>query len=110
MPLAIESEDVSMSPHVEARTSYPDVCRANGGVGNSLNLAGDPAWACSLAGGVEMGARIRSFDWSSTPLGPIDEWPLSLLDAVSLCLRSRFQLAIYCEPQLVAGQIATKEG
>jgi signal transduction histidine kinase len=57
-----------------------------------------------------MGARIRSFDWSSTPLGPIDEWPLSLLDAVSLCLRSRFQLAIYCGPQLVAGQIATKEG
>jgi PAS domain S-box-containing protein len=48
-----------------------------------------------------MGARIRSFDWSSTPLGRIDEWPLSLLDAVSICLRSRFQLAIYWGPQLV---------
>jgi PAS domain S-box-containing protein len=48
-----------------------------------------------------MGARIRSFDWSSTPLGPIGEWPSSLREAVSLCLRSRFQLAIYWGPQLV---------
>jgi PAS domain S-box-containing protein len=48
-----------------------------------------------------MGARIRSFDWSSTPLGPIGEWPSSLREAVSLCLLSRFQLAIYWGPQLV---------
>jgi PAS domain S-box-containing protein len=48
-----------------------------------------------------MGARIRDFDWSSTPLGPIGEWPPSLREAVSLCLRSRFQLAIYWGPQLV---------
>jgi PAS domain S-box-containing protein len=48
-----------------------------------------------------MGARIRAFDWSTTPLGPIDRWPLGLREAVSLCLRSRFQLAIYWGPQLV---------
>jgi PAS domain S-box-containing protein len=48
-----------------------------------------------------MGARIRSFDWSSTPLGPIGTWPASLRNAVSLCLRSRFQLAIYWGPRLV---------
>jgi PAS domain S-box-containing protein len=48
-----------------------------------------------------MGARIRSFDWSSTPLGPIGTWPSSLREAVSLCLRSRFQLAIYWGQQLV---------
>jgi PAS domain S-box-containing protein len=48
-----------------------------------------------------MGARIRSFDWSATPLGPISEWPLSLRQAVSICLRSRFQLAIYWGPQLI---------
>jgi PAS domain S-box-containing protein len=48
-----------------------------------------------------MGARIRSFDWSSTSLGPISAWPSSLREAVSICLRSRFQLAIYWGPQLV---------
>jgi PAS domain S-box-containing protein len=48
-----------------------------------------------------MGARIRAFDWSSTPLGPIAEWPTSLREAVSLCLHSRFQLAIYWGPQLI---------
>jgi PAS domain S-box-containing protein len=63
-------------------------------------LPSDPDWMSSLDGGGEMGARIRSFDWSSTPLGPIGEWPASLREAVSLCLRSRFQLAIYWGPQL----------
>jgi PAS domain S-box-containing protein len=58
-------------------------------------------WACALAAGGEMGARIRDFDWSSTTLGPIDTWPSSLRDAVRLCLHSRFQLAIYWGPQLV---------
>jgi PAS domain S-box-containing protein len=48
-----------------------------------------------------MGARIWSFDWASTLLGPIGEWPSSLREAVSLCLRSRFQLAIYWGPQLI---------
>jgi signal transduction histidine kinase len=48
-----------------------------------------------------MSVRIRSFDWSSTPLGPISEWPSSLRDAVSLCLRSRFPLAIYEAAQIL---------
>src|SRR5262249_35462749 len=64
-------------------------------------LSADLDWTCSLADGGEMGARIRSFDWASTPLGPIGEWPSSLREAVSICLRSRFQLAIYWGPQLV---------
>jgi PAS domain S-box-containing protein len=48
-----------------------------------------------------MAARIRSFDWSATPLGPIEDWPLSLRNALGICLRSRFQLAIYWGPQLI---------
>jgi PAS domain S-box-containing protein len=48
-----------------------------------------------------MGGRVRDFDWSSTPLGPLGEWPSGLREAVSLCLRSRFQLAIYWGPQLI---------
>jgi len=60
-----------------------------------------PNWARSIACDGEMGARISSFDWSSTPLGPIGEWPTSLREAMRICLRSRFQLAIYWGPQLV---------
>jgi hypothetical protein len=31
-----------------------------------------------LAGGGEMGARMRELDWSSTDLGPLEQWPQSL--------------------------------
>ena len=40
------------------------------------------------AGGGEMGALIRAFDWSSTPLGPILGWPQSLKTTVDIILRS----------------------
>ena len=36
---------------------------------NALNVA--DGQEC-LAGGGEMGERIRAFDWASTPLGPIE--------------------------------------
>ena len=42
-----------------------------------------------LAGGGEMGERIRAFDWSKTPLGPVASWPQSLRSAVSILLPSR---------------------
>ena len=38
------------------------------------------------AGGGEMGALIRAFDWSRTPLGPIANWPQSLRTAVDIVL------------------------
>src|SRR5262249_11961591 len=92
---------VSMSPLEKARVSHADPGSPNGEANRTVLSAGDSNWAGGLAVGGEMGARIRSFDWSSTPLGPISEWPLSLRGAVSICLRSRFQLAIYWGPQLV---------
>src|SRR5215467_12838564 len=90
-----------MSLHGQVIASSPDLGGPNGGAKRPRTFPGDPDWARGLAGGGEMGARIRSFDWSSTPLGPIGRWPLSLREAVSICLRSRFQLAIYWGPQLV---------
>src|ERR1700755_2988035 len=42
-----------------------------------------------LAGGGEMGERIRTFDWSSTSLGPIEQWPRSLRTCVQIMLTSR---------------------
>ncbi|MES2223026.1 MAG: PAS domain-containing protein [Acidobacteriota bacterium] len=54
-----------------------------------------------LAGGGEMGARVRALDWSKTPLGPISKWPQSLKTSVSTCLNSRFPMLIWWGPELV---------
>ena len=42
-----------------------------------------------VAGGGDMGERIRAFDWSGTPLGPLGGWPQSLRTAVRIMLTSR---------------------
>ena len=42
-----------------------------------------------LSGGGEMGARIRAFDWTRTPLGPPEHWPHGLKTAVRIMLTSR---------------------
>ncbi len=42
-----------------------------------------------LSGGGEMGERIRQFDWSATPLGPLDTWPQSLRTCMRIMLTSR---------------------
>ena len=52
-----------------------------------------------LAGGGEMGARTRTFDWSKTPAGPIESWPQSLKTAVSICLGSRHPIVIWWQKQ-----------
>ncbi|MBK9713443.1 MAG: response regulator [Kouleothrix sp.] len=53
-----------------------------------------------LIGGDELGALMRSLDWARTPLGAPKTWPQSLSSAVSICLNSRFPIAIYWGPQL----------
>ena len=56
------------------------------------------AWTF-LAGGGEMGERIRSLDWSSTPLGPVDDWPQSLRTAVGMMLPSKAQIVLFWGPE-----------
>ncbi|WP_158827462.1 PAS domain-containing sensor histidine kinase [Mucilaginibacter lacusdianchii] len=43
----------------------------------------------------EMSNLIRSFDWSSTMLGPINTWPANLLTSVNLLLDSSFPMFIW---------------
>ena len=45
-----------------------------------------------LAGGGEMGARMRALDWSATPLGAADGWPQSLKTIVRVMLDSRYAM------------------
>ena len=40
----------------------------------------------------EMGKRIRTLDWSTTPLGPMDQWPQSLRTVVNILLSSRYAM------------------
>ena len=49
-----------------------------------------------LAGGGEMGRRMREFDWSKTSLGPVAEWPQSLRSAVEGVLRTARPATIAC--------------
>ena len=52
-----------------------------------------------LAGGGEMGARMRGLDWSATPLGDPEHWPQSLRSTVSMLLPSKAQLILFWGPE-----------
>jgi PAS domain S-box-containing protein len=48
-----------------------------------------------LAGGGEMGGRIRALDWDRTATGPLSTWPQSLKSALAICLHSHFPMVIW---------------
>jgi PAS domain S-box-containing protein len=53
-----------------------------------------------LAGGGEMGARMRALDWARTPLGPPERWPQSLKTIVRVMLDSRYAMWMLWGPEL----------
>jgi len=48
-----------------------------------------------------MGERIRSLNWSTTPLGPPASWPQSLRSAVSIMLPSKAQILLIWGADLI---------
>ncbi|WP_179228470.1 GAF domain-containing protein [Leptolyngbya ohadii] len=54
-----------------------------------------------FAGGGEMGALMRSHNWSSTPLGPVENWSPTLRSMVSTMLASRFSQTIFWGDDLI---------
>ena len=54
--------------------------------GPSAPKGASPAF---LSGGGDMGARIRAFDWTASPLGEPSEWPQALKTLVALMLASQ---------------------
>jgi signal transduction histidine kinase len=54
-----------------------------------------------LAGGGEMGERMRALDWSTTPLGPPEGWPQSLRTAIGMMLPSKAQICFFWGPEFV---------
>src|SRR5579863_5822414 len=66
-------------------------------------VAGDPRISSELgflAGGGEMGARMRALDWSRTPLGVPSRWPQSLKTIVRVMLDSRYAMWMLWGPEL----------
>ncbi|MCD5993771.1 response regulator [Pseudomonas sp. CDFA 602] len=53
------------------------------------------------AGNSEAAAVIRSNDWSTTSLGPMDQWPSSLKNALNLLLNSPESMYLLWGPELI---------
>src|SRR5688572_33283109 len=51
-----------------------------------------------FAGGGDMGARMRAFDWSTTDLGPVAQWPHSLRAGVRIVLAAGHPMLISWGP------------
>jgi PAS domain S-box-containing protein len=62
----------------------------------------DPSDQPHLRGGGAMGALIRCHDWSATPLGTLESWPMSLKTAVSLVLRAQQPMFIGWGPGYIS--------
>ncbi|MFC4520844.1 hypothetical protein [Cupriavidus pinatubonensis] len=63
------------------------------------NLGG-PSSGADWASG-EMAERIRTFDWSATPLGPIESWSPTLRSMVRIMLANRFPHILWWGPSYI---------
>jgi signal transduction histidine kinase/ActR/RegA family two-component response regulator len=53
-----------------------------------------------LSGGGEVGAMMRAYDWSTSPLGHPRSWPQALRTVVGLMLNSKFPMFVAWGPEL----------
>ncbi|RYC29625.1 response regulator [Lichenibacterium minor] len=53
-----------------------------------------------LRGGGVMGDRIRAFDWTTTPLGPVQSWPSPLRTLVRVSLAAKQPMLVVWGPDL----------
>jgi PAS domain S-box-containing protein len=60
-----------------------------------------PTSADFLAGGGEMGALMRAYDWSRSPLGPPHAWPQSLRTALRILLNTNHPMFIWWGENLI---------
>ncbi len=54
-----------------------------------------------ITGSSEMAGRIRQYDWSRTPIGPIERWSETLLATTNLMLHSPFPTILSWGPEMV---------
>jgi signal transduction histidine kinase/serine phosphatase RsbU (regulator of sigma subunit)/anti-sigma regulatory factor (Ser/Thr protein kinase) len=46
-------------------------------------------------GGGECGRLVTAYDWSRSPLGPVEQWPVPLRTAASVCLESSYGMCVF---------------
>lgn len=66
--------------------------------------AGRPAgsdWLSWIAARGTSGARFAEYDWASTELGPVEDWPTPLRAAVMLCLSSPLAMSVRLGDELL---------
>ncbi len=68
---------------------------------NQSDIGGATRGFDCLAGGGEMGALMRSRDWTRTSLGPVDRWPQCLKTAVRIMLTSRQPMFVWWGDELI---------
>lgn len=54
-----------------------------------------------LEGGGELGSLTRKFDWASTPVGPVEEWPQSLRTMVDVILHSGVPMFLWWGEEMI---------
>lgn len=54
-----------------------------------------------IAGPSEMHARVRTYDWSTTPVGAMETWPQSLTSLVKTLLASRYPMVLTWGPRFI---------
>ena len=54
-----------------------------------------------LEGDGEMGRLTRAFDWSQTPIGPVELWPQSLRTTVDVILHSEFPMLLWWGEEMI---------
>lgn len=54
-----------------------------------------------LAGGGDMGSRMRAYPWDTSPLGPPQQWPQSLKTCVRILLTSRQPMFVWWGEHLI---------
>jgi hypothetical protein len=69
--------------------------------GHTNGEANSVAEAKIFPGGGEMEERVRTFDWSRTPLGPIESWSPALRMMTGFLLANRFPLLLWWGPQFI---------
>jgi PAS domain S-box-containing protein len=57
--------------------------------------------ARQIYGDGEMAELTRAFDWSKTPVGPIDTWPDVLITTVNMLLATRHPMFLWWGPELI---------
>ena len=55
----------------------------------------------AIIGRGEMADLTRAFDWATTPVGPVETWPDTLVTTVNMLLASRHPMFLWWGPELI---------